>query len=355
MQTDWQSFLTQSGAIIANGRVVDFDHNNKAAQNAGSNIDSNIICDLSHYAVLAVQGEDAVKFLQGQFTNDVVKVDDQHSQLNALCSNKGRMLANFRVFSSEGTIFITLPQELADTVLTRLQQYVLRAQVAMGDVSDSLLRIGISGEQAAAALEAHLGALPANCDDVVQYENAIVIRCAGEHRFELYATPQHMPAHWQTLSADIKAVSADYWELLNIRAGIPVITTATSEAFVPQMANLELVNGVSFTKGCYTGQEIVARMHYLGKLKQRMYRISIDSKSVPAAGDTLSAENAKATQEVGTIISAQLAENGKVEALAVIQNTYVKEGKLKLAAPDGPDVSVLELPYALESKAQAMK
>lgn len=350
MHTDWQNFLTKSGAIIANGRVVDFDHNSKAAQNT-----DNSICDLSHYAVLGVQGEDAIEFLQGQFTNDVAKIDDQHSQLNALCNNKGRMLANFRVFSSESTIFITLPQELADTVLNRLQQYVLRAQVAMGDISDSLLRIGINGEQAAAALEAHLGTLPAGCDDVAQYDKAIVIRCAGEYRFELYATPEHMPAHWQALSASVSPVGADHWELLNIRAGIPVITAATSEAFVPQMANLELINGVSFTKGCYTGQEIVARMHYLGKLKQRMYRISIDSKNIPAAGDTLSTENAKATQEVGTIVSAQLAENNKAEALAVIRNSYVEDGKLRLGTPDGPDVSVLELPYAYDSEAQAMK
>ncbi len=182
----------------------------------------------------------------------------------------------------------------------------------------------------------------------MQYDHAIVIRCAGEHRFELYATPQHMPAHWQVLSAAASAVGADHWELLNIRAGVPVITAATSEAFVPQMANLELINGVSFTKGCYTGQEIVARMHYLGKLKQRMYHISIDSKTVPAAGDTLSAENAKATQEVGTIVSAQLAETGKVEALAVIQNNYASEGNLKLGTPDGPDVELLDLPYALK-------
>ena len=351
MQTDWQNFLTQYGAIITNGRVIDFDTEHKAAQSK----DSNIICDLSHYAVLAVQGEDAVEFLQGQFTNDVTKVDDQHSQLNAYCNNKGRMLANFRVFSSQGTIFITLPQEMSDTVLGRLQQYVLRAQVAMGDVSDSLLRIGVYGEQATAALEAHLGALPASSDDVVQYDNAIVICCAGKHQFELYATPQHMPEHWQALSTAASAVGADYWELLNIRAGIPVITAATSEAFVPQMTNLELINGVSFTKGCYTGQEIVARMHYLGKLKQRMYHINIDSKTVPAAGDTLSAENAKATQEVGAIISAQLSENNQIEALAVIQNSYAREGKLKLGSPDGPDVKLLDLPYALESESQAMK
>jgi hypothetical protein len=351
MHTDWQNYLIQAGAIIAHGRVVDFDTEHKAAQRKADNI----ICDLSHYTLLAVQGDDKVKFLQGQFTNDVAKVDDLHSQLNALCNNKGRMLANFRVFSSDGTIFITLPQELAEATLGRLQQYVLRSQVAMGDVSDALLSIGVSGQQAAAALSEHLGTLPADTDEVAQFETAIVIRCAGDNRFELYATPEHMPTHWQALAASASAVAADDWELLNIRAGIPVITAATSEAFVPQMANLELINGVSFTKGCYTGQEIVARMHYLGKLKKRMYRISIDSNKVPAAGEKLSEASATATQDVGTIVSAQLAETGKVEALAVIQNSYVKAGQLKLGSPDGADVTVLELPYSLESAAQATR
>lgn len=350
MHTDWQHFLTQSGAVIANGRVVDFTNASQPAQ-AGSH---NIMCDLSHYALLAVQGKDAVKFLQGQLTNDVAKVDDQHSQLNAYCNNKGRMLANFRIFSSDGTFFIALPQELADTTLNKLQQYVLRSQVMLGDVSDSLLSIGVAGENIAATLSEYLGELPGNTDEVAQFENAIVIRCAGKHRFELYATPEHMPTHWQKLAASATTSGAGDWELLNIRAGIPVITTATSEAFVPQMANMELINGVSFTKGCYTGQEIVARMHYLGKLKKRMYRISIAGKDVPAAGEKLSEANASDTQDVGTIISAQLAENGKVEALAVIQNKDAKEGILKLGTPNGNDVTVLELPYSLTSATQAI-
>lgn len=347
MHPDWHTFLTAAGAIISNGRVVDFNNSKQA-----TNDQRNTICDLSHYALLAVQGEDAVKFLQGQLTNDVTKVDDLHSQLNAYCNNKGRMLANFRVFRSDGTYFISLPQELAEATLTKLQQYVLRSQVMMGNVSDALLCVGVCGEEAAATLTQHLGTLPTSTDEVAQFETAIVIRCAGENRFECYATPDHMPAHWQALTESMTPVGAEQWELHNIRAGIPVITTPTSEAFVPQMANMELINGVSFSKGCYTGQEIVARMHYLGKLKQRMYRISMVGKSVVTAGTTLSAENAKASQAVGTIVSAVQTDNGNVEALAVIQNSYVKEDKLKLGSPDGVDVTVLELPYSIESAEQ---
>ncbi len=349
MHPDWQTFLSAAGAIFNHGRVVDFNDSDKVADQL-----CDIICDLSHYALLAVQGDDAVTFLQGQLTNDVTKIDNQHSQLNAYCNNKGRMLANFRVFRNDGTYFISVPQELAEAMLIKLQQYVLRSQVMMGNVSDALLRIGINGKKSEKALSEYLGALPINTDEVAQFETAIVIRCAGEHRFELYATPETMPTHWQTLTETATPAGASEWELLNIRAGIPVITAITSEAFVPQMANMELINGVSFNKGCYTGQEIVARMHYLGKLKKRMYRISIDSTMLPSAGTKISESSARATQDVGTIVSAQLAKNGMVEALAVIQNKNAKEGKLKLGSPDGADVTVLELPYSLESAEQAI-
>jgi folate-binding protein YgfZ len=341
---DWKLHLFEHGAVIENERVLHFA---EAASERDACLHTSIICDLSHLALLAVQGEDAVTFLQGQLTNDVSKVDDTHSQLNAFCNNKGRMIANFRVFSNSGTLFLCLPEELAETTLNRLHQYILRAQVAMGDVSTALLHIGVCGKLATAKLHALFGALPNATDEAVQCDDAIIIRCAGADRFELFATAEYMPAHWLALSEVCTPVGAGAWDLLNIRAGIPVITTNTSEAFVPQMANLELLNGVSFTKGCYTGQEIVARMHYLGKLKQRMYRIAIASDDVPAAGDALSAENATATQEVGTIISAQLISDSAVEALAVIQNSYAAAGKLKLHTPDGPDVSVLDLPYSL--------
>ena len=350
MHPDWQHTLTHYGALISDGCVASFGN---AGAELEATLNADMMCDLSHYALLAAQGNDAVTFLQGQLTNDIATVDDSHSQLNAFCNNKGRMISNFRIFRNEGTLFISLPQALAAPTLEKLQHYILRAEVAMGDVSDALLRIGVNGSQAAEKLRALFGALPENSNDVAQFENAILIRCAAEHRFELYATPETMPAHWQALREVCTPVGAGMWELLDIRNGIPVITAATSEAFVPQMTNLDLLGGVSFTKGCYTGQEIVARMHYLGKLKQRMYRISIDTSIAPAAGDALSAEDAKSTQEVGTIISAQRVAENTTEALAVIQNAYAAAGKLKLGAPDGPDVHLLELPYLLESTSQA--
>ncbi|MGB5396729.1 MAG: folate-binding protein, partial [Gammaproteobacteria bacterium] len=135
MHPDWQQFLEQSGAQISNGCVAAFGN---TAQERDAALNADVVCDLSHYALLAAQGDDAVTFLQGQLTNDVTTVDDTHSQLNAYCNNKGRMISNFRIFRSEGTLFISLPQELVEITLTKMQHYILRSQVAMGDVSDAL-------------------------------------------------------------------------------------------------------------------------------------------------------------------------------------------------------------------------
>jgi len=154
---------------------------------------------------------------------------------------------------------------------------------------------------------------------------------------------------WQQVSQGAEVVSSSTWDYLNIQAGIPFIDANSSEEFVPQMANMELINGVSFTKGCFTGQEIVARMHYLGKLKKRCYKINIDTENKPETGDKLFAENARAGQNTGTIISVEKNPESGYDALAVIQIADT-ESKLFLNDADGPAVTVKELPYSFDSK-----
>jgi folate-binding protein YgfZ len=146
-----------------------------------------------------------------------------------------------------------------------------------------------------------------------------------------------------------RPASASHWNLATIRAGVPVITTATQEEFVPQMANLDLIGGVSFTKGCYPGQEIVARMHYLGKLKQRMVLAHVDSTSPPAAGDKLYTPEL-ADQASGMVVNAAPAPDGGFELLAVIQTSTFSTNELHLGSADGPKLKLLLLPYSLAAK-----
>ena len=348
MKPEWKDFLSDAGAELSGSKVESFGNAEQERQIVHS---GNIICDLSHYGLIAAYGDDAETFLQGQFTNDISHVDLTHSQLSSFCSPKGRMLANFRVFKRDETWYLSLPYELLEATLSRLRMFVMRSKVTLEDADDALVRFGLNGPQAAGQLKAITGSIPEEIDAVTQRKDTTIIRVAGiEPRFEIYGLLDGMTQLWQSLDVDAAPVGANIWELLNIQAGIPVIVAQTTEAFVPQMANMELINGVDFKKGCYTGQEIVARMHYLGKLKRRMYRINIDTRQAPVPGDSLFAEESKGGSGTGTIVSAQQLADGSYDALAVIQITDAGNQPLRLHDADGPEIKVLDLPYGLSEK-----
>ena len=348
MKLEWKEFLQNAGAEFNEDCVASFGNPERERRIAHT---GELFCDLSHFGIIAAYGEDATEFLQAQFTNDISQVDETHTQLSALCSPKGRMLCSFRIFRREQTYYLVLPYELLEAALSRLRMFVLRSRVTLEDASDALIGIGASGNKMVEQLANISGSLPQNVDDAIEFKDYTIIRVAGlTPRYEIYGLLEAMKKLWQALDVHATPVGADVWELLNIQAGIPVITAASIDAYVPQMANLHLVNGVSFTKGCYPGQEIVARMHYLGKLKRRMYRIGFDAREKPATGTPLVTESSTESQDIGTILSAQQSPDGKYEALAVIQTQDAENSKLKLGDASGPDVSVLELPYAFEDQ-----
>ena len=351
MNNDWKNHLLQNGATQDDRGLFRFDEGFADAQLAE---DSNVICDLSHFSTLVIAGADAAEFMQGQFTNDVNKVDDQHSQISAFCNNKGRMIANFRLFPYQQNYFISVRQDLVDRSIQHLQNYILRAQVAIQDVSEQLVHLGISGKDAESILSGFIDNPGTETDCLSQNEDYIAIRAAGPiPRYEIFCSADKAIALWQAVTADNSSVStsivnSDYWDLLNIRNGIPFIDSITSEEFVPQMANMELINGVSFEKGCYTGQEIVARTHYLGKQKRRTYHIGIRSETAPKTGDQLATETSTENQYTGTLVTVYQTATDTYEALAVIQIKSVEEGKLKLKESDA-EISVLDIPYTLDA------
>ena len=344
MNNNWKQYLQTKG--IQNSS--DAADNQKA-----DNVD--IICDLSPFSVLVIAGDDAASFMQGQFTNDVEAVNEENSQLSAICNNKGRMIANFRLFKHQQNYFLSLKSDLVEPGIKHLQNYILRAHVAIQDVSEQLIHIGISGDHATDLLSPFIKNINSEIDSISFNENYIVIRVASLHskekpRYEIFCSVEHAIALWEKVSEQAEVVNSSSWDYLNIQAGIPFIDANSSEEFVPQMANMELINGVSFTKGCFTGQEIVARMHYLGKLKKRCYKINIDTDSKPETGDKLFAENARAGQNTGAIISVEKNPESGYDALAVIQIADTG-AKLFLNDADGPAITVKELPYSFESSA----
>lgn len=301
--------------------------------------------DLSHFGLIRVEGEDAEQFLQGQFTNDMRQVTENHSNLAGWCTAKGRMLANFRCFRRNDAYYLQTPAENIAGVVRRLGMYVLRSKVSLSDASDELMRMGITGACAEPVLETAFDTLPEAANDVTQQGDLSLIRLPGERtRFELIGPAGPLCEIWQAAEGQALRRSDDFWALQEIHAGIPHIYQGTSEAFVPQMANMQLVDGVSFTKGCYTGQEVVARMQYLGKLKRRMYLGHVESETPPRPGDELFASGSTSGQGTGKVVDARPAECGGYDLLAVIEITSAEDDAVCLGQ-NGPRLQLGKLPY----------
>jgi len=348
MKPEWLEFLKDAGAEIENNQVVSFGNLNHEQHIIHSGL---VICDLSHQGLISVDGEDAADFLQGQLTNDVRDVSEQHSQLSAYCTHKGRMLANFRVFKRDDSFYLRLPLSLLEPTLKRISMFILMSKVSIKNSSNALVRFGVSGAEADERLQGLISNLPKEVDDAVQSDGYTVIKVAGPHpRYEIYGELEPMQKLWSNLDVHAAPVGAGAWEMLDIQAGIPTIYAETSEAFVPQMTNMQVLNGVSFQKGCYTGQEVVARMQYLGKLKRRMFRVKVDTDDIVKPGDKLFNTDSSSAQGAGQIVSAQQDADGGYSALAVVNISDTESGHLQLHDENGPSLSVENLPYTIEVK-----
>lgn len=300
------------------------------------------ICDLSHYGLIAAAGPDTETFLQGQLTCDLRQVTPQHSRLGAWCSPKGRMLVIFRLFRRDDVYYLRLPRAQADAILKRLQLYVLRAKTTLKQ-DNALVGLGVAGDQAAARLQELVGVLPAQTDETAAAQDLTVIRVPGS-RFEVYGPAEAMTPLRAALAAQVPAADADAWRLAEILAGIPAIYPETADAFLPQMTHLQHLNGVSFRKGCYTGQEVVARTQYLGRLKRRMVLAGIAVDSPPVPGQELFSPP-DAGQSVGRIVDAARHPDGGCRVLAVVQADGIERGDVRLDNTGGPRLEFLPLPY----------
>lgn len=345
LPAEWRATLAAAGAVFDDyGRVDRFGDIRDEVRAAA---EGTVVADLSPLSLLRAEGADAQAFLQGQFSNDIREVSESHSQLSAYCSPKGRMLAVFRIFQRGSAYYLQLPAAIAEPTARRLRMFVLRAKVKLDPADNELLRIGVSGPQAEALVAAAAGGVPPTVDAGLTQDGVTVLRLPGPHpRFELLAPPARMQELWKSIAAAARPVGAHAWAWLDIAAGVPTVLPETVEEFVPQMANLELVGGVSFKKGCYPGQEIVARMHYLGTLKQRMVRAHLADANCPAPGTKLYASEF-GEQSAGTVVDAQPSPHGGCDLLAVAQLTAVQGGGLRVAALNGPVLELSPLPYSL--------
>ncbi len=300
---------------------------------------------LAGLGVITVTGEDAARFLHGQLTNDVEHLGTDRLALDGYCTAKGRLLATFRCWRDEQAIQLLLPREVLPAVLKRLAMFVLRAKARLADASDSWRAWAVFGAGAASALSALGVTLPASAGQAVRLGGSRIARLHGSARVAERFLVLAPAAEAQLLLAKLAGLpvvdeGAFWWS--EIDAAVPTVFAATQEKFVPQMINFEVVGGVSFSKGCYPGQEVVARSQYRGKLRRRM-QLAHCAAAAAAGADVFADGEA---EPAGTVVMSASAPEGGFDMLfeCPLEKT---EAALHLGAPDGPLLERRALPYEL--------
>ncbi len=342
MNTDWQNFLARHAAVIDAGVV---QHFGDVVAELNASAQASVLCDLGQFGALRVSGEEAQTFLQNLLSNDIREVSATRAQLGSFNSPKGRMLASMLIWRKDEDYLLQLPRDLCEPMRKKFGMYVLRAKVKISDASGEIVSLGLSGADAQEILGKQFGELPQGPLGFIDTEQAGVLKFS-DTCFQINTTARYAPAIWQSLSQHARPAGSLCWDWLNIRAGIPVILPQTQEQFVPQMINFDLIGGLSFKKGCYPGQEIVARMQYLGKLKRRMYLAHLDVSEAPQPGDELFSADMEG-QGSGMIVNVSLAPGGGYDLLAVLQVSSRESQTMHWKSPQGEALQFLPLPYPL--------
>lgn len=340
MNQDWQDFLAQQGARIQDGVVQDFGDAQAELQAAR---DGTVLCDLGQFGTLKAAGEEAQVFLQNLLSSDIKLLSPTQAQISSFNSPKGRMMASFVLWQSGGDYFLQVHGSLAAAMQKRLSMFVLRSKVKVTDVSTEVVSLGLAGVGAAELIKAQFGSVPEADWSVLQTEHASVIRL-GAARYQINTSTQHAPALWGALAKGAHPAGSSCWDWLNVQGGLPVITPPTQEQFVLQMANLDALGGVSFKKGCYPGQEVVARTQHIGKIKRRMFLAHVDG-ATKAGDEVFSAE--MAGQPSGMVINAAAAPGGGYDLLVVMQISSRETQSVHLQSLEGAVLNFRELPYPL--------
>lgn len=312
---------------------------------AETETDGTAIAWLQHQGVMSAHGVDPAKFLQGQVTCDVDKVTTEVSTLGARCSPKGRMQSSFRLLKpGDDEFLLCMNRELVAGQVAELSKYAVFFKTALTDASADWVGLGLWGPKSQDALRSADLEVPGRSNDVSRAGRTLVVRLA-EDAFEIWLPADDAQATLERLCKSATPAATEQWQVRQIRAGIGEVTPSTYESFIPQMLNLQQLDGVSFRKGCYTGQEIVARMQYLGKLKRRMYRLLLAGETPPAGGTPIvDRESGKLVGEV--VIAAR--SSHIVEMLAVLQKDAAQLTSLSVADSNGPLLTMADLPYESE-------
>lgn len=334
MNPNWRSFLESAEGNFddSSSDLLNFGDAAGELQAAGK---QTVVVPLTHFALIEVSGDDAKSFLHSQLTSDINHLADDRAQHSGWCSAKGRLQASFLIWRTADAYRLLLAADLQEATLKRLQMFVLRAKVKLTALSGEHIVLGLSGPTAAEAL-GH-AALPCPGEAMARLDEAgnTVIRLDAE-RYIVIAPQAAMAELWQKLTEKARPAGVPVWRWLDVEAAYPLVTLATKEEFVPQMADFDKIGGVSFQKGCYPGQEVVARTQYLGKVKRHLFRLS--SPQALKAGDVLYSPD-NPDQACGMVMSAAPAPTGGFAGLGVVQSNF--SDNVHLESREGPQIQAV--------------
>ncbi|MGA7781792.1 MAG: folate-binding protein [Paraburkholderia sp.] len=307
---------------------------------------------LTQFGVIDANGDDAASFLHGQLTNDTQHLDAANARLAGYCSAKGRLLASFLSWRCGETIRLLVSKDVQAAVQKRLSMFVLRAKAKLTDASGELAMVGLAGD-VRKALSGVFDALPDGVHVKVDGPAGSLIRvpdALGKLRYLWVGPKAEVEARLPELDGKLTRVSAAVWDWLDIRAGEPRITQPVVEQFVPQMVNFDVLGGVNFRKGCYPGQEVVARSQYRGTIKRRtsLANIAGELDTVRPGAELFHRDDPG--QPCGMVVNAASAPDGGVDVLVEVKLAALETGSVHLGAADGPALKFLPLPYALPTE-----
>jgi folate-binding protein YgfZ len=349
--TNWNDYLSAHAArhsATEPAHVRDFGRSLSIAE-----LSEGFVAVIGDQGLIAVSGDDAAAFLHNQLTNDVTHLGTGEARLAGYCTPKGRLQASFLMWRTDATVFLQLARDIQAPLQKRLSMFVMRSKATLSDAcagGASAVMLGFGGVRARQVLEQMFGSVPDRPYGKLDHGLGTLIRLAdafGAPRYQWIAEADVAQAAWPALSTALTAAGTEAWRLSEIHAGVPQVSLKTQEQFVPQMVNFELLGGVNFKKGCYPGQEIVARSQYLGKLKRRTVLATIAGGQAQAGDEVFAVSDPE--QPCGMVVNAAPNGSGGVDALVEIKLAALEVGEVRLGAAGGAPLHFHAMPYSLDA------
>ncbi|QKI88994.1 YgfZ/GcvT domain-containing protein [Thiomicrorhabdus xiamenensis] len=351
LDATWLDFLQQQNAQFdESGRITTFG---QAELEHFLIKNGPVVTSLTHQALLKVSGSEAQQFLQAQLTSDINQVTETQAQLSAYCDPQGNVLAIFLVFKYQDAFYLSFDGSLRDSIHKRLQMFVLRSDVKIEEVSQNLIHIGFAGEFADLDVQRRLDTkvkevFEANLSQDEETKDILIIKVPGPyHKYEIFGPAEQMVTAWNNLRVNCDLTNNFDWQLLNIAAAVPEVTDKTSGQFTAQFLNLDKFDAINFKKGCFPGQEIIARIHYRGKITKRMLRIRLEDDLDLQPGDSLNLQDPNGKTHKLTVINCKpdIFSGYLCNAVGTLKSLESVEGEL--STENGKPATIEPLPYLI--------